>query len=103
MWQVHERTCLEIWKLANKELFGDCLKREPAFRVWDAGNCSGHFHVIYGNPVIEIHEDLFRQEQHYEVIDTIVHEMVHQLQWQQGRNIGHDAFFEEKMKEAWGE
>lgn len=87
--------------MANEELFGNKLKLEPVFRVWDAGECSGHFHVVYGRPVIEIHESLFLQEEDCEVLDTVVHEMIHQLQWEEGRKIGHDSFFLEKMEEVW--
>lgn len=99
MWQVHEKTCLEIWRLANQELFNGELKKEPLFRVWDAEDCAGHFHVIYRQPVIEIHEKLFEDD--YEVLDTIVHEMIHQLQWEKGMTIGHNDFFLKKMREIW--
>ncbi len=101
MWQIHERTCLEIWRLANSQVFGGKLKKEPQFRVWDADNCAGHFHAIFDNPVIEIHEVLFQKGQDHEIIATIIHEMIHQLQWESGRPIGHDDFFKENIESAW--
>ena len=101
MWQVYERTCLEIWRLANRVLFKGKLLREPHFRVWDAGDCSGHFHDVYGNPVIEIHEVLFQKELNHEILETIVHEMVHQLQWQLGKPVKHDGYFNETLEEVW--
>jgi predicted SprT family Zn-dependent metalloprotease len=102
MWHIHERTCLEIWHLANRNLFHGRLKKEPQFRVWDADNCSGHFHVIFDSPVIEIHEVLFEKGMEHEIIETIVHEMVHQLQWESGRPIGHDQYFKKVMSDIWG-
>lgn len=89
--------------MANQGLFKGALKKEPAFRVWDAGDCSGHFHDIYGRPVIEIHETLFVEGKDDEVLETIVHEMVHQLQWELGMPIGHNGFFREKIKEVWND
>lgn len=101
MWQVHEQTCLELWRLANNELFDGALKKEPAFRVWDAGDCAGHFHAIYGSPVIEIHEELFSYGKEHEILEVIVHEMVHQLQWESRRPIGHDAYFSDIIGSVW--
>jgi hypothetical protein len=86
----NEDLCLTLWHLYNKQ-YRLGLKVVPSFRVWDMHGIAGHFTPLGGACVIEVDSGTFRSPAH--LFTTIKHEMIHQLQWENGLPFGHGAFF----------
>ena len=93
-----------MWTHLNKNNFGGILKILPEFRIHDTADALGYFHPNFPEPgkcLIELSPKNYGLSDDAELLtDTLLHEMCHQVQWEQGFPLGHNHSFTTFAKSA---
>jgi hypothetical protein len=90
---VQKRILNNLWEGCNIDMFDRMLKRRPRFHVFSSEIRAGFFTPGGARDHIGVNERFFKDLPVSDFIDTMAHEMIHQLQYEMGSEIGHNVFF----------